>query len=114
MAKNFIAHGERLVVAAPYDRLSGQGAKVGSVFGVAEHDALSGTDLVVVLEGIWELTKTDSQAWSVGAKIYWDDTNKAATTTASTNLLIGVAAEAVGGGAGLTLGKVLLTKAFTV
>jgi predicted RecA/RadA family phage recombinase len=114
MAKNFIAEGETLVVTAPYARLSGEGTLVGSIFGVATHDALINTDLVIALEDIWELAKTDSQAWTVGARIYWDDTTKLCTTTASTNKLIGVAVEAVAGTAGLILGKVLLTKAFTI
>jgi predicted RecA/RadA family phage recombinase len=114
MAKNFIAPGERLVVTAPYALLSGQGALVGSIFGVAEHDALIGTDVTLVLEGIWELVKAPSQAWTTGVRVYWDDAAKVATTTVATNKLIGVAAAAVAGGAGDTLGNVLLTKAFTI
>ncbi|WP_376800193.1 capsid cement protein [Candidatus Raskinella chloraquaticus] len=38
--------------------------------------------------------------WTVGTLVYWDDTNKRCTTVATANLLIGVAAAAVAGGAG--------------
>jgi hypothetical protein len=38
-----------------------------------------------------------------GALVYWDDTNKRCTTVATANLLIGVAAAAVAGGAGNTI-----------
>jgi predicted RecA/RadA family phage recombinase len=114
MAKNFIAEGESLVVTAPYARLSGEGTLVGSIFGVATHDALITTDLALSLCGIWELAKTDSQAWTVGQRIYWDDTTKLTTNVAAANKLIGVAVEAVAVTPGLILGKVLLTKAFTI
>lgn len=109
--KNFIQPGCNLVVAMPYDRLSGQGVKVGQLFGVCTNDALNTVDNVIVTEGVFELTKAGSQAWAVGALIYWDNTNKNCTTTATANLLIGAAVEAVGSGAGETLGKVRLNGA---
>lgn len=106
--KNFIMDGDRMTVAAPYDRLSGQGAKVGQLFGVAVADALSGATVVLKTKGVFDLTKAASQAWSVGALVYWDNTNKRCTTSASGNLLIGCAAAAVGSGAGETIGRVRL------
>ena len=53
-----------------------------------------------------------SQAWTVGAKVYWDDTNKRCTTVATDNTLIGVAVEAVASGASDTIGRVRLNAAF--
>jgi predicted RecA/RadA family phage recombinase len=108
MAKNFIQFGDVLDLAAPYDRLSGQGAQVGQIFGVAEIDVLNTVVGPFKTQGVWELTKIGSQAWTVGALIYWDNTNKRCTTSASGNLLIGVCVVAVGSGAGETLGKVRL------
>ncbi|MCB1470839.1 MAG: DUF2190 family protein, partial [Rhizobiaceae bacterium] len=52
------------------------------------------------------------QAWTAGAKIYWDDTNKRTTNVATSNTLIGVATEAVAGGAGDTIGRVRLNGSF--
>ena len=54
--KNFIQHGKTVTLTAPYDRESGQGALVGSIFGVAAGDVLSGADGEFVLEGVFDLT----------------------------------------------------------
>jgi predicted RecA/RadA family phage recombinase len=54
------------------------------------------------------LTKAGSQAWTVGALVYWDDTNKRCTTVATGNLLIGAAIAAVDNAAGSTTGRVRL------
>lgn len=112
--KNYVRAGAQVSVAAPYDVASGGGALVGSLFGVAVHSAASGAAVELALEGVFDLAKTASQAWTVGAKIYWDDTNKVCTTTASTNKLIGVALVAVGSGAGEVIGRVRLSGAFTI
>lgn len=112
--KNYVQPGQTLTVAAPYALSSGDGALVGSLFGVASADADSGADVEIVTEGVFDLAKVGSQAWTVGARIYWDDTNKYCTTTASTNKLIGVAVAAVGSGAGETTGRVRLSAAFTI
>jgi hypothetical protein len=37
------------------------------------------------LVGVFDITKVGSQAWTVGAKVYWDDTNKRCTTVATDN-----------------------------
>lgn len=112
--KNFIQPGDTIDVTAPYDVASGAGALVGSLFGVAAKAALSGASVPLAVTGVFDLVKTGSQAWTVGARIYWDDTAKACTTTASTNKLIGVAVAAVGSGAGETVGRVRLSAAFTI
>ena len=74
-------------------------------------DAL-GETVEAALTGVFDVTKIGSQAWSAGAKIYWDDTNKRTTNVATSNTLIGVATEAVAGGAGDTVGRVRLNGAF--
>lgn len=112
--KNYVQPGQTLTVAAPYAVASGAGVLVGSLFGVASTAVGSGADVEIVTEGVFDLPKVGSQAWSVGARVYWDDTNKHCTTTASTNKLIGVAVAAVGSGAGETTGRVRLTGAFTL
>ena len=89
--KNFIAPGENITVPAPYDVDAGEGALVGALFGVAQFDAAEAEDVVLVRRGIFALAKTSAQVWTIGAKIYWDDTNKVATTTATDNTLIGAA-----------------------
>lgn len=107
--KNFIQPGEVVSVPAPANVTSGQGVLVGSLFGVAGHDALSGAPLDLHTQGVVDLVKTASQAWTVGALIYW--TGTACTNVAATNKLIGVAIKAVGGTAGETIGQVRLNGA---
>lgn len=106
--KNFVQPGVNITLLAPYAVTSGQGALVGSLFGVASADYASGAAGEFVTEGVFDLTKVGSQAWTVGAKIYWDNTNERCTTTAESNTLIGVAVVAVGSGAGETVGRVRL------
>lgn len=106
--KNYIQPGNTVTLAAPYDVTSGGGLLVGALFGVAGGDALTGEAVEASLVGVFDLTKAASQAWSVGDKVYWDDTNKVATKTATGNTLIGVAIEAVGGTASDTIGRVRL------
>lgn len=110
--RNYVQEGTRLTLAAPYALTSGQGAKVGQIFGVANGDAANGAEVRLDTQGVFDLTKVGSQAWTVGALIYWDDTNKRCTTSASGNLLIGVATAAVASGAGDVIGRVRLNGTF--
>ena len=107
--KNFVQDGDVINVNAPYDVVSGAGTLVGTMFGVAGFTALSGAAVELHTKGVYDLVKVGSQAWTVGALIYWDDTNKRCTTAASGNTLIGKAILAVGSGAGETIGRVRLS-----
>ena len=110
--KNYVQPGSTLTLTAPYAVTSGDGLLVGSIFGVAAGDAASGATVEATLTGVFDITKIGSQAWAVGTKVYWDDTNKRCTTVATDNTLIGVAVEAVAGGAGDTIGRVRLNGSF--
>jgi predicted RecA/RadA family phage recombinase len=110
--RNYIQPGHVLTLLAPYDVASGDGLLVGSIFGVASGDALSGAEVEMQLTGVVDLAKTASQAWTAGAKVYWDNTAKRATNVASGNTLIGVAVLAVGSGAEETVGRVRLNASF--
>lgn len=94
MAKNYIQEGDTLPLTAPYARSSGQGALIGSLFCVALGDVANGAEGSFATQGVFELNKTSAQAWTQGAKIYWDNTAKECTTTSTSNTLIGCAAEA--------------------
>ncbi len=109
MSQNFQAPGKKLVVACPYATVdAGEGVKVGSIFGVACDDALTTEDVVIDTEGVHEIQKVGSQAWTVGQLIYWDDSSEYCTTSGAAGMFIGVATEAVASGAGDVLGKVKL------
>ena len=110
--KNFVAVGNILTLPAPYAVALGGGALIGSIFGVAQVSAANGEDVAILVTGVFELPKAASQAWTVGAKVYWDNAAKNTTTTVSGNTLIGVAVKAVGGTAGETTGTVRLNGSF--
>lgn len=110
--KTFQQTGNVLRLTMPYDRLSGQGVKVGQIFGIVAHDALETQEAEVHVVGVYEINKVGSQAWTAGALVYWDDTNRHATTVAASNLLIGAATAPVGDGAGATTGTVRLNGSF--
>ncbi|KND16057.1 hypothetical protein ADZ37_25145 [Pannonibacter phragmitetus] len=110
--KNYVQPGNTLTLTAPYAVASGDGLLVGSIFGVAAGDAESGATVEAALTGVFDLKKVASQAWAAGDKVYWDNTNKEATKTATGNTLIGVATEAVAGGAGDVIGRVRLNGSF--
>jgi predicted RecA/RadA family phage recombinase len=94
--KTFIQEGEQLTVAAPANVLYGAGVLVGSLFGVAVTDALSGADVVIQTTGVVDVAKTTGQAWTLGQLLYWSGT--AVTNVASTNKIIGCAARAQASG----------------
>lgn len=87
--KNYISTGATLVVAAPYALTAGQGFKVGDLFGVAQDNAASGDQTLMVRDGAFELAK-DTSAPAQGGIAYWDDAAKKITTTATSNKKIGL------------------------
>ena len=93
--QNYVQHGKVLTVTAPAAVSSGDGVKVGMLFGVAQGDAENGADVEIVTEGVFTLPKTSAQAWTAGAAIYWNNSSGVCTTaTTAGNILIGVAVEA--------------------
>ena len=111
--KTYIEPGHVVTLSAPYAVASGDGLLVGSLFGVATQNAANGADVETQLTGIVDMAKAPSQAWTVGAKVYWDNTAKVATITATGNVLIGAAMLAVGNTAGETIGRVRLNGSVT-
>lgn len=89
---SYLQAGETLSLAAPYDRTSGQGAQIGSLFGVAVGDVLSGAEGQFLTEGVFSLAKTSAQAWTEGQKLYWDNSNKRLDSDGTVGMLVGVAA----------------------
>ena len=106
--KNFIQQGDVMTFTAPSTVTSGAPVLIGSLLVVPTIDADTNDLFTGVATGVVSGTKPGSQAWTEGAKIYWDDSAKKFTTTSSANTLVGVAAEAVGSGVSETTGKVRL------
>ena len=88
---NYKQRGETLTVAAPYNVVSGAGVQVGSkLFGVAVNNQSTGDNMEIVVYGLFKLAK-DVSTFASGDAVYWDNTNKVATSTVGTNLRIGTA-----------------------
>ena len=107
MADNFLQDGEVVEVTAGADVLTGAGHQVGSLFGVALGSALSGAAVRLKRRGVFQQPKLTTDVVTVGALLYWDDTNKHMTLVASTHKLVGYAHSAAGNG--VLVVEVLLT-----
>jgi predicted RecA/RadA family phage recombinase len=91
MATNYIQPGKTLTLTAPYQRDSGEAAKVGAIIGIALGTVAESAEGEFAVTGVWTHAKNSAEAWAVGDKVYWDDTNKVFTATATSNTLAGVA-----------------------
>ena len=112
--KNFISSGETLTITAGADITSGSVVVAGAAIGIATGDIANGDQGTIALEGVFDIPKAPSQAWTVGAAVYWDAANVRATTVAEDNALLGIAVLAVGSGADETTGRVRLNDCFGV
>ncbi len=109
--KNFVQRGDILTLTAPSgDAVAGLPCKVGTIVAIPTNSAAEGEIFEGEVTGVWELAKATGAAWSQGAAIYWDDSAKKCTTTATSNTLIGVAT--VAAASGDTVGIVRLNGAF--
>jgi predicted RecA/RadA family phage recombinase len=90
MSQTFKQEGRVLTLAAPYNRNSGEGAKVGAIFGVAVKDVDISDDGQFMTEGVHSLVKATG-AVTQGDRLYWDDSAKKLTTDSTAGMLVGVA-----------------------
>ncbi|MCA1298508.1 DUF2190 family protein [Stappia indica] len=106
--KNFVQQGKFVTVTAPAGGLNaGDGVLVDHLFGVAANSALEGEQVEIATDGVFDLDKDAGASLTAGAPIYWDDTAKVVTTTATANLRIGTALEAAALAA--ATGRILIT-----
>ena len=92
--KTYIQPGDSLTVTAPYAVTSGQGVLVGALFGIAAFDAAISTSVEVQTKGVFDVTKEPALAITAGARVFWDNTNRRITTTATSNFQVGIATQA--------------------
>lgn len=97
--KNYVQDGDTVTFVAPYAVTSGQGALVGSLFGIANNDVASGAEGEFDTEGVFDVTALSTDTAAQGAKLYWDNANRRLTTTSAGNTLVGVAVAAKAAGA---------------
>lgn len=94
---NFVQEGEVLELTAPSGGVvSGTAYLIGSLLVVAAADVAQTLPFSGKTTGVFTLPKATGEAWTEGAKLYWDNSAKKLTTTSSGNTLVGVAAAAAG------------------
>lgn len=107
--KNYVQPGDVLTFTVPSGGcVSGTAYLIGSIVAVATVTANAGDRAEFKVNGVFDFPKAASQAWAEGAVVYWDNTAKNFTTTASANTKAGIAVLATGSGAGETTGRVRL------
>jgi predicted RecA/RadA family phage recombinase len=89
--QNYIQPGNVLTLVADRDVASGGGFQRGSIFGVATAAVLDTASGEFTTTGVYSLAKTTAQAWEVGEKVYWDDSNFWCDTDGTVGMLIGTA-----------------------
>lgn len=106
---NFIKPGHVLTLTAPAGGVvAGTCYLIGAILAFAKTTAAAGEEFEGARDGIYEnAPAATGQAWTEGQKIYWDDTAKRFTSTATSNTLVGAAAGAKASAA--AVGIVLLT-----
>lgn len=96
--KNYIQDGSTIEITAGADIDAGEMVLVGSRVGVSVNDIANGAVGVLAMEGVYEVLKEGSDTPAQGGILYFNATNKSATTTASTNKTIGYAWAAAAAG----------------
>ncbi len=94
--RNFIQPGNSLAIAVPYASgvTAGQGVLVGALFGVAATDGAQNATIEAATQGVFDITKEPALAITAGARVFWDNTNRRITTTATGNFQVGIATTA--------------------
>ncbi|MES2711176.1 MAG: DUF2190 family protein [Pseudomonadota bacterium] len=91
--RNFIQPGDSLAVSVPYvgGVTSGQGVMVGALFGIAAVDGAQNATIEAQTQGVFDITKEPALAIAAGSRVFWDNTNRRVTTTATGNYQVGLA-----------------------
>ncbi|MEQ8693895.1 MAG: DUF2190 family protein [Gammaproteobacteria bacterium] len=97
--KNYIQNGDMITVAAPVGGVtSGQGLRLGSMFGVAAVTAAEGEAVEIATTGVFELPKDAATVIDQGDRVAWDDIAKEIALPAVGLHLVGVAVTTAGNG----------------
>jgi predicted RecA/RadA family phage recombinase len=99
--RNYVQDGDRLQYANASGSTitSGSPVKVGTKVGIAVGDIPNNTTGVLAMEYVFTCTKATTDVIAQGAIVYWDDTAKKMTVTATSNNIAGYAQAAAGNGA---------------
>lgn len=95
--KNHIQKGDIITVPAPAGGIvSGEGAIIGNIFGIAAYAAAVGDPVELSTVGIYQLPKATAAVLTVGARVAWDNTAKNINVPGTGRFPVGIATEAAG------------------
>lgn len=88
---NFVHKGDTIDYTPTADVAVGDVVVLGELVGVANRNIPANTRGGLAVTGVFDFPKASgtSTAITVGSNVYWDATNKQATTTSTNNKLIG-------------------------
>ena len=91
--RNYVQPGDSIAMAVPYagGATSGQGVLVGALFGVAAVDGAQNAVIECQTKGVFDIAKEPALAITAGSRLFWDNTNRRLTTTATGNFQVGLA-----------------------
>lgn len=96
--KNYVGPGKIMDFTAPSGGVTaGTPLLIGALIVIPEVSAAENVRFAGAVEGVFDVpaaTHATTQAWTEGQLLYWDDTAKTFTITATSNTKKGVAAEA--------------------
>ncbi len=97
MSAEFVQCGDAIDYTPPADTGAGSVIVLGELVGVTKHDIRANTLGSIAVVGVFDIDKDAAIAIAAGDKVYWNQTNTQAVTTATGNKLLGkaVAAAAV-------------------
>lgn len=98
MAANHVQPGEVMEFTAAAALAIGVGVLIGVRLGVTLDAVANGAAGRAAVWGVWNLPKLSTDVVAEGALLYWDNTNKRLTTTATGNTLAGYAFKAAAAG----------------
>lgn len=91
MSKTFVQKGDVVTVIAPAGGVSsGDGVLIGSLFGIATHDAAAGAELELGVSGVWDIAADTSLVIDEGDRVFWDGTNDWVDKTSTAQVCVGV------------------------
>lgn len=108
MSRNFVYDGEHFNYTAGATITNGDLVVMTDMVGLALSGATSGQTIAVRTEGVAELTKVTGDTITQGQIVYWDNSAKKITTTASGNTRAGNAYAAAGNGVTKVMVKINL------
>ena len=96
--KTFIQDGNIITVTAATNIASGGGVLIGSIFGIAAADAVTGDEVEIATKGVYELPKLSTAVIAQGDRVAWNSSTGKIVAPATGMAPIGVATEAAGNG----------------